>query len=749
MSTELTMLDKYRALPLWIGAAILRSVYLVTITGTLLILYLNELGMDVGKIGTLLSIMPFLGVFALMVAPYVERMGLKRTCVIFSSIRVLVTTLLIGVPFFVSSQGQGAAFGIIAVLFFVFSLANYTFATADGPWSQQLIPSEVRGRVIAVLFMSVGASTAVTLALAGVCIKFFSDLLSFQLIIAGGAVFGLIGAVLAAKLPGGLPEKKQDRTKNHVRSMLEALKNKNFNRVMMALTMIHLSVTATASFIPLYMKDVVGLSNSQVVITAFCGSIMLIGGYFFWGWAADRYGAKPIFLINAAAMLTFAPLWYVMKLPAAPEVRLSLAVFVAVYGAIFGSGWIIGFDKYLYNNVLPPDRKTSYISVVHAWSGLAAGAGPLLAGWFVEACKGLDRTILWLHFDQYTPLFIVYLCILVAAVFFISRLKSDSGVSATQFAGMFLQPGPLLAMSSVLRYRFAKDESDRVEKTRMMGVSSNPLNVEELLESLNDPSFNVRYEAVITIANRKPHPQLTDALMNILMDPDPELASSAAWALGRIGDTTAIPVLRESLAVPYPLLQARAARSLGMLQDKESAPMLMSWLKTDADSALRRACAAALGALQYMPALTSIVGLMEQTRRPSFRGELANAAARIIGSEQRYIKLLRDCKTDLNTAAGAALLDIKKPLTKKNAMDSSLKEALETGAKCFARGDLVNAQSALCQVIESLPTESIAPEMVKSLAMFREKLAVINEVDVEIVSLALHTCGSMLNPQNG
>jgi HEAT repeat protein/predicted MFS family arabinose efflux permease len=749
MHTELTMLDKYRALPLWISAAIFRSIYLVTVTGTILILYLRQLGMDIGKIGTLLSIMPFLGVFALIIAPYVEQMGLKRTCVIFSSVRIFVTALLIGVPLCLGFGGEGFVFWVIAVIFVVFSLANYTFATADGPWSQQLIPSEVRGRIVALLFMSVGAATAATLALAGVCIKFFSDLHSFQLIIAAGVVFGLIGAVLTSRLPGGLPEKKQDHAKHHLRSMLAAVKDKEFNRVMMALTMIHLSATATMTFTPLYMKDIVGLSNSQVVVTAFCGSIVLIAGYYFWGWAADRYGAKTIFLINTIAMLSFAPLWYVMKLPDTLEVRLSLAVFVAVYGAVFGSGWIIGFDKYLYNNVLPPSQKTSYISVVHAWSGLAAGAGPLLAGWFVASCEGLDRTVLGLRMDPYTPLFLVYLLILAAAIFFISRLKPDSDVSATQFAGMFLQPGPLSAMSTVLRYRFAKDESERVEKTRMMGVSSNPLNIEELIESLNDPSFNVRYEAVITIANRKPSPQLTGALIDILLDPDPELASSAAWALGRIGDTTAIPALRESLAIPYPLVQARAARSLGMLQDIESASMLMSWLQTDAEPPLKRACAASLGALQYLPALMSIVKLLTQTRRLSYRGELATAAARIIGSEQRYIKLLRDCKADLNTAAGSAMLDIKKALKKKYPTDSVLLETVETGARYFAKGDLKPAFVAMGQVIDSLQKEPFEPAIVEVLGVFSQDIAAMTEADVEIISLALHTCGSITNPQNG
>lgn len=744
MQTEPTMLDKYRALPLWLTAAGLRSVYVVTITGTLLTLYLHELELDIGKIGTLLSIMPFLGLVALAVAPYVEQMGLKRTCVIFNIVRVLVTTFLIGVPFCRFLPGEGIEFGVIALILIVFSVANYTFATADGPWSQQLIPSEVRGRIVSVLFMCVGAVTAVALAMAGVFIKLFSGLLSFQLIIGVGAVFGLLSTVLTAKLPGGLPEKKQDHTKTHFRSMVEALKNKQFNWVMSALTMIHLSVTATVSFIPLYMKDVVGLSNSQVVVTAFCGSVVLIGGYFFWGWATDRYGAKPIFLINTAAMLTFVPLWYVMKLPQTMEMRLGLAVFVSVYGAILGSGWIIGFDKYLYNNVLPPTQKTSYISVVHAWAGLAAGAGPLMAGWLVSYCEGLDRTVFGLHLDPYTPLFILYLLVLAIGVYFISRLNPDSQTSATQFAGMFLQPGQLVAMSTVFRYRFARTENDRVHMTRQMGMTSNPLNVEELIKALNDPSFNVRYEAVITIANRKAHPQLTDALIQILLDPDPELSASAAWALGRIGNPRAIPALRESLAFRYPLLQARAARALGMLHDTESAPMLMDWLVSESDPALKRACASALGALQYRAALTDIIKLLLHTKRPSFRGELATAAAQILGDEQQYVKLLRDCRMDLNTAAGGALLDLKKLMARKKYTDQELIQVVEKTAGSFARGDLGTALNSLEQIIHNLGTRVIEPTLYESLGIFIKELNTANEPNTETISLALHICHSII-----
>jgi HEAT repeat protein len=233
-------------------------------------------------------------------------------------------------------------------------------------------------------------------------------------------------------------------------------------------------------------------------------------------------------------------------------------------------------------------------------------------------------------------------------------------------------------------------------------------------------------------------------LIDILLDPDPELASSAAWALGRIGDKTAIPALRETFAIPYPLLQARSARALGMLHDHESASTMMAWLQTDSDPALKRACAAALGALQHMPALAVIIELLLQTRRPSFRGELATAAGQIIGSEQQYIKLLRDCKSDLNTAAGAALLDINKILTKRKSTRPEISELTRMGAGHFAKGDIRMGVIVLAQVIEQLQTDLKEPEILKICKLFTSELGRMTEPDIEFISLALHTYESAI-----
>ena len=109
-----------------------------------------------------------------------------------------------------------------------------------------------------------------------------------------------------------------------------------------------------------------------------------------------------------------------------------------------------------------------------------------------------------------------------------------------QFAGIFLRGNPFLAMSSMIRYYLARDERAAVQVTERLGRARSPLTVDELLEALEDPRYNVRFEAVISIARMPPDPRLRVALEEVLDGSELALSAVAAWALGRLGDPQAL-----------------------------------------------------------------------------------------------------------------------------------------------------------------------------------------------------------------
>jgi HEAT repeat protein len=86
------------------------------------------------------------------------------------------------------------------------------------------------------------------------------------------------------------------------------------------------------------------------------------------------------------------------------------------------------------------------------------------------------------------------------------------------------------------------------------------------------------------------------ALIEALKDPEASVREQVAWALGAIGDHRAVDGLVGALSDSSPAVRRQAAWALGAIGDRGAVPGLMKALK-DNDSGVRRQAAWALGAI--------------------------------------------------------------------------------------------------------------------------------------------------------
>jgi HEAT repeat protein len=319
---------------------------------------------------------------------------------------------------------------------------------------------------------------------------------------------------------------------------------------------------------------------------------------------------------------------------------------------------------------------------------------------------------------------------------FLNRVRADSRLSIGQFAGLFVQGNPLLAMQSLIRYQFARDEAATVNVTERLGRSGSPLTVDELLEALHDPRFYVRFEAIVSIARRPAEEQLIAALSEILLGNDPSLSVIAAWALGRIGDPRAIDPLREGLNSPYRSIRAHAARSLGSLDDTYSGQELLSRMRSESDRGLRIAYAAALGRLEEIRAAPDILDLLANAEEAEARQELALALARLVGDENHFILLVRSLKDDPGTAFSQELLALRK---KWAAADDAgeIQQAFDNCLEAFSRQDLGTGSRELAVLIQAAPYEHYDPTAQLILAACQGQMLLQQPIRLEYPALAL------------
>ena len=96
---EPTTIEKLRGLRWSIASNSANTVFAqYTFFGSIFVLFLNELELNKGQIGFLLSLLPFTGLISILIAPAVARFGYKRTYVTAWTARTVVASFLLPTP---------------------------------------------------------------------------------------------------------------------------------------------------------------------------------------------------------------------------------------------------------------------------------------------------------------------------------------------------------------------------------------------------------------------------------------------------------------------------------------------------------------------------------------------------------------------------------------------------------------------------------------------------------------------------
>ena len=433
-------------------------------------------------------------------------------------------------------------------------------------------------------------------------------------------------------------------------------------------------------------------------------------------------------------MLLLPIAWFLI--PRYDVLSLTLALAIALGAGVATLAWQISWVRYLFVNAIPPRRESSYLAVYYAWFGFASGAGPLLAGLVIAMSRNIDIQVGFLNIDRYTPLFGLSALLLIAGISAVSHLHCDDAIPFRRLAGMFLRGNPIRALNSLIQYNFSGSEMTRVATTERMGDAQNPLSTQELVEALNDPSFNVRYEAIHSIGRMPPEPELVDALLSVLEEGQSELSFVIIQALGRLGDPRAIEPLRQLLNSGYHLLEAHSARALARLGDVDSIPDLLQKFRAESNPVLRIAYASALGTLRSSEALAEIFDLLRRTEGEAQRGELGLALARIAGDEQYYMQHWRSLRANRDTAAAQAILALQKQ-ARRLQLDT-FTDLTEKCAEAFAQHDTSQGMDLLKEMIFRLPPAGLDKSLIYILHECARNLDEPGDTRLELILLSLH-----------
>jgi HEAT repeat protein/predicted MFS family arabinose efflux permease len=713
--SPLTTVAKLRGLRWSIAANGTNSIFAqFTFFGPVFVLFLAELSISNTLIGFILSLVPFTGLVAIFIAQKVARFGYKRTFIVFWGARKGFATLLILVPWVSVQFGELAAVILVTVIMAGFSLCRSVSETGFYPWQQEFVPDNVRGKYSASNTIVSNIVSIIAVVVATFVLGLSTGMDRFIFLFAIGSIAGFIAVWLYTKVPGGAPDTNLDATQSSFSSLLIAAKDRNLQLYLAGILLFTLGTGPLYSFLPLFMQDPIGLSESGILALQIS---VLIGGLIssqLLGWSADRYGSKPVMLMGVALTLILPMGWLVM--PRASELSLIIAFSLAFVQGIASLAWGIGSGRLLFVRIVPTQHKSEYMAVFYAAIGLIGGFSQIIGGGLIDAFSDLSGQFLFITLDSYTMLMIISIVLPALSIILFTKLVSDSEVTVTEFAGFFMHGNPVSALETMVRFYRAKSEKSVVLLTERLGQIKSPLTVNEMLDALSDPRFNVRFEAIISIARMNPQPKLTKALIQVVNGTELALSAMATWALGRMGDKQAIPALRDGLDSEYKSIRAHSARALGTLGDTQVIPILLNRLQVEDNKALKIAYASTLANLHATSAINSIFKVMAQVENNKARMELATSLTRMVDGEHHFVNLLRQVHSDAGTAIAQELIYFKNHLKKGDQVDNESLVYLKSATDAFEQDDFAAGIQALINLLEGLPStlyDEVATELLR------------------------------------
>lgn len=728
---EVTTAEKMRSLPWAVGFSVTNQIFAyLTFFGPVVVLFFNRLGLSKGQIGTTLGILYITGIFSIFLVPYSARIGYKKTFLRFMTARALVVVLMLFVPWIVRRFGEQVVVFCVMAIVGLFAIFRTVALTGWMPWSQEYVPNTVRGKYTAINSIFTNSLGFLTVIIAGWVVGDGENLNNFLYLFAASFVFAALTVWAATHVPGGAPQPGQ--TKSHLREAFATLKNPAFMLFLLSVGLVTISAEPMNAFLPLYTNEQIGLSASVAI---YIQAATMFGGIlssYLWGWAADRYGSKPVILLGLTLRIIVPVLWF--AIPRQAEASVWLAMGTALFSGVANMGWAIGSSRMLFVSLVPSAKSGDYMAMWTTWGGITWAVSQVLGGWLLEAAAGVSGHLWIFEFDSYIVLFGIALIVPLVALFLLNRVhEADEEVSIGSFASLFFQGNPFMAMNAMIKFQRARDEETTVKLTEQLGQSRSPLTVEELLEAISDPRFNVRFEAIISIARREPDPRLISVLCTVLERDEPALGVVAAWALGRLGDPDALDSLRDALDAPYRSIQAHSARSLGTLQDETVLPLLTRRLAEEDDIGLKVAYTSALGKLRAEDAVPDILALLQPQEDRYIQLEIALALARIIGEEPHFINLMRGARSDPGTTFSQAAEQLV-PLY-HHALDKSKVQMLHNAAELFARAELDEAVEMLLECMEGVTIPEHSQTISLILAEARRQLTLHKAERVDIMIL--------------
>jgi MFS family permease len=358
------------------------------------------LGANSFQIALLAAIPPLVAGFSFLSGYLVRNVGSRKRLLIWLA-AVGRTVFLVVVPFLLLQIR--IRLGLFFVTVILSSLIMTIAGTVWQSWISDLVPEYRRGRFF-------GLRNAIH-GLIGVCVAYAAgrgmdwfkaqghEPFGYGLAFGLAVVFGAVSTVLLLRQPE--TEMVPSAALSLRRTLLGPLKEPQFSKLILFLAVWFLTGTLASPFYLVHLMRNLNFTFAAIGVYSMIGGVIGTLFQLLWGRVIDRFGSRPVTVLNFALVGVMPLLW----LFATPSFRLPIWGDALLNGVVW-TGGSLGLWNLLLDLADDPSHRESYFAIYSVVTGLGAFVASLLSGIIAQALHTFHLSLFGFHFVNYDVLFL-------------------------------------------------------------------------------------------------------------------------------------------------------------------------------------------------------------------------------------------------------------------------------------------------------------------------------------------------------
>lgn len=331
---------------------------------------------------------PVVGVLGQIFGAYlIDRLKSRRRAFLwcFTPQRLLWLAVA-ALPWVIGAALPGLRLGVLVLIVFASSWLGHAGSNAWMDWTADIIPPRIRGRYLGTRMQLATVVGVAGAAVAGLLLDWNSSFLMYSAVFGVASLLGTTDILLFHFIPE--PPLRPGKWAGVVGTLSAPLRDSDFRRYLYYCASEGLAFGIVVPTFWLFALEYLRLgkfhSNLYLVVMP---AILMAATVPWWGRMVDRYGCRPVILLNSALLILLPFVWIFTR----REWHVLLLAH-GIMGGVFGGALTIADFNLLYR-MPPAHQRPAYLAVAFMVTGIAGGLGPIIGGAISQSLAGFQRTL--------------------------------------------------------------------------------------------------------------------------------------------------------------------------------------------------------------------------------------------------------------------------------------------------------------------------------------------------------------------